>query len=347
MSDNFLSIESNISKENFSNRWRNIVFIGMIVLVVGGITAGVYHYSPSTPPKQWHRFTSLLSQDKAAVVAYGIGGDVASVPPILPPSLPELQGLLPAPETFTAESIFIKDRESGVVLYAKNGYAKRSLASITKLMTALVLLEHKLDPQRVLVVVPDALAESHVYTGEQYSIDQLWEAMLVASSNKAAVTLVDATPWSREAFVERMNQKAVELGMVDTYFVEPTGLDSRNVSTGSDISILLNEALKQESIVREMLKKEAIIQTADTHQDRHLWNTNWLATGWVPHHFSLLGGKTGFIEASGYNVAARLGHEDGRVLDIVVLGAKVHEARFTEARDAAEAVFAAYTWPLE
>lgn len=321
------------------------MFVGMVVLVVAGIGAGVYHYGPSTQPEQWHRFTSLLSKDKMAAMVYGEGGDIAPVPPVLPPPLPELQGTLPLPETFSAESIFVKDAETGIVLYAKQGYTKHSLASVTKLMTALVLLEHTLDSQKILPVVSDALAESHVYTGEQYTEDQLWEAMLVASSNKAAMTLVDATSWSREAFVERMNQKAIELGMGDTHFVEPTGLDAENVSTGSDISILLSEALKQEAIVREMLKKEVTIQTADTHEDRHLWNTNWLATGWVPHHFSLLGGKTGFIDASGYNVAVRLGHEDGRKLDIIILGASTHEARFTEARDIAEGVFAAYTWP--
>jgi D-alanyl-D-alanine carboxypeptidase len=202
-----------------------------------------------------------------------------------------------------------------------------------------------LDAKKIEIVTSDQLVDSHVYVGEQYTIEQLWQAMLIASSNKAAVTLAEATGWTRDAFVERMNQKAIELGMVDTQFVEPTGLDPRNSSTGSDISILLNEAMKQESIVHEMQKKEVVIQTADTHQDRRIWNTNWLATGWVPHDFTLLGGTTGFIEASGYNVAVRLGHQDGRLLDIIILGANTHEARFIEARDVAEGVFGAYRWP--
>lgn len=345
MSDNFLTIEGGKPNNNFSNKWRNIVFIIIILGLIGGGVFGYTQYEPVETKESLQKFSSLLSKDKITALAYGEGGDMAPVPPEPPPPLPELISTLPAPETFTAESIFVKDRDNGVVLYVKNGYAKRPIASITKLMTALVLLEHNLDATMSHAVVSDQLADSHVYSGERYTVDQLWDAMLVASSNKAAVTLVDATHWTREAFVERMNQKAVELGMVDTFFVEPTGLDERNVSTGSDIAILLDEAMKQEKIVSIMLKKESTIQTADTGSDRHIWNTNWLLTGWVPHEFTLLGGKTGYIEASGYNVAVRLGHKDGRKLDIIILGATVHEARFTEARDVAEGVFNAYKWP--
>lgn len=347
MPDNFLTIEGGKPNNNFSNKWRNIVFIVILVGLIGGGVFGYTQFQPVNTKESLQKFSSVLSKDKMNPLAYGEGGDVAPAPPQPPPPLPELIGTLPTAESFTAESIFVKDRDNGVVLYVKNGYAKRPIASITKLMTALVLLEHNLDPLISHAVVGDQLADSHVYSGEQYTVDQLWNAMLIASSNKAAVTLVDATHWTREAFVERMNQKAVELGMVDTYFVEPTGLDERNISTGSDIAILLDEAMKQQKIVDIMLKKEVMIQTADTQSERHIWNTNWLLTGWVPHHFTLLGGKTGFIDASGYNVAVRLGHEDGRKLDIIILGAKVHEARFTEARDVAESVFNAYKWPTK
>lgn len=345
MADNFLTIESNKLATNFSNKWRNVVFVLLLVVVFGSLAVGYVSYAPPTTKQTWQRFSSVLSKDRLVSLAYGVGGDVEVVPAPKPPALPDLIGELPKGEQFSAASMFVKDRESGVVLYAKNGYEKRPLASITKLMTALVLLEHNLDSGKVEAVTADQLADSHVYSGEQYTVEQLWQAMLVASSNKAAATLADATHWTREAFVERMNQKAVELGMVDTIFVEPTGLDPHNISTGSDISILLNEAMKQEKIVDAMLKKEIIIQTADSHQDRHIWNTNWLLTGWVPHQFTLLGGKTGFIEASGYNLAVRLGHQDGRLLDIIILGANGHESRFTEARDVAEGVFGAYQWP--
>ncbi len=348
MSDNFLTIEGGKPINNFSNKWRNIVFIIVLCSLVGGGVFGYIQFKPDEPKTVLQKLSAVLSHETDPVPTYGEGGDIA--PPhteVVAPVLPELIGTLPQPDAFTAETIFVKDHTDGVVLYVKNGYGKRPMASITKLMTALVLLEHNLDATIPRAIVHDDLADSHVYPDETYTVDQLWNAMIVASSNKAAMTLVDATNWSRIAFIERMNQKAVELGMVDTYFVEPTGLDERNVSTGSDLAILLNEAMKHEEITETMLKKETILRTANTQSERHVWNTNWLLTGWVPNQFTYFGGKTGFIEAAGYNVVVRLGHADGRELDIVILGANVHEARFTEARDIAESVFTAYKWPVK
>jgi D-alanyl-D-alanine carboxypeptidase len=77
-----------------------------------------------------------------------------------------------------------------------------------------------------------------------------------------------------------------------------------------------------------------------------MWNTDWLLLGWIPHSdFEIRGGKTGYIPAAGYNFAMETINKNGHALDVVVLGADTHEARFTEARDAAAWVYGHFAWP--
>ena len=151
--------------------------------------------------------------------------------------------------------------------------------------------------------------------------------------------------WPQEAFVERMNEKALELGMTDTSFTDPSGLDDTDISTPSDLSILLDEALKQEKIKNTVLTPETNLYSAERKTKHHIWNTDWILLGWIPSDFDVFnGGKTGFITASGYNFTMQVG-QNGHLINVVVLGAADHEKRFTEARDVANWVFANYKWP--
>ncbi len=160
------------------------------------------------------------------------------------------------------------------------------------------------------------------------------------------MTLADSVGWDLETFVARMNEKAQELGMGDTYFMEPTGLDAGNVSTASDLVLLLEESLKHKEIQDALLTSEYNLYSEERSKKHHMWNTNWLLLGWIPNTFDhFAGGKTGYIPASGYNFVMQVANGEGRTLDVVVLGTTSHEARFTEARDAAMWVFDAYQWP--
>lgn len=275
------------------------------------------------------------------------GGDITIEPREIPkPEIPKLIGELPHDDEFTAKSIIVKDHKSGAVLYSKNEYEKRTIASITKLMSALVLLEKNPVWDSETTVVGDDSMGTHMYAGDIYTLNDLWYSAFVASSNKAVLSLVNALDWPVEAFVERMNQKAQELGMVDTKFVEPTGLDEGNQSTASDLVILLNNALQNEKIVQALKTPEYNLYSEQRSKAHHMWNTNWLLLGWVSNNFAeILGGKTGYTNAAGYSFAVSLGNEKGEALDIVILGASEHEARFTEARDLANIVFDNYQWP--
>lgn len=276
------------------------------------------------------------------------GGDVEVAPPVPtppPPALPVKVGTSTPPAVSQA-NIMVKDHESGAVLWGSSEYVEHPIASLTKLMTALVLLEQgPLPLEQSAVVVSDDISDTHMVAGDTYTLQELWHAMLVGSSNKAASTLVDALSPSRDAFVVRMNQKALELGMANTVFLEPTGLSDGNRATASDVAILLREAMRQEAIVSAVRTPEYEIFSPERNKRHKFWNTNWLLLGWVPHSFDIRGGKTGYIPASGYNVAVEIADKNGHLLDVVVLGADTNEARFEIARDIAVWTFENFQWP--
>lgn len=248
-------------------------------------------------------------------------------------SLPEL----------SANSVLVKDHRSGKVLLEKNSQRQRPLASITKLMSALVFLETDPDWDKKVTIVKNDIVGTHVDQGEVYTTQELWSASLIGSSNKSILSLAHSVGWPKQAFIQRMNQKASELGMDDTYFAGTTGLEKSSVSTAEDISILLKESLKQKKIQSALATKEYTLDYKD--KQHHIWNTDWLLLDWIPHDFKrVYGGKTGYIEAAGYNFTVQLSNGEGRILDIVVLGADSHEDRFKVARDAAEWVYENYEW---
>ena len=265
---------------------------------------------------------------------------------IVKPKLPVLKTVMLDNSKFSAKTMIVKDKKTGAVLFRKNEYEKRPIASITKLMSALVVLEKKPDWLATTTVVGADSLDTHMYAGDVFTLEDLWQASLVGSSNKAILTLSQALGWPPEAFIERMNTKALELGMTDAYFADTTGLSEENVASASDIAILLKEALENKKIQETLLTKEITLYSAERKKSHHIWNTNRLLLGWVPQNFyEIVGGKTGYIVASGYNFAMQVGDSAGHKITVVVLGADTNEARFTEAKEVGEWVFANYTWP--
>ncbi len=345
---NFLQIESG-TKNNTVRRgdtWRNIV-MGIILVSVIGVSVGAFTFSSGSFVSSFGDVAKKsfpFAEDTALVKA---GGDVV-VEPVYVPQPPQLTGELVDASTFGAEAVLVKDVTSGKLLYEKNAYTPWPIASITKLMSALVILEKTPDWTTSTQVVADDVIDTHMYAGDTYTLEELWRAALVGSSNKAILTLADAVGWPRDAFIARMNEKALELGMSDSHFTEPSGLDAGNVSTPSDILLLLKEALANEHIQTTVLLTEHQLYSNERKKDHHMWSTNWLMLGWITHNFAdILGGKTGYIDASGYNFTARVSDAMGHQLDIVVLGAPAHEDRFTVLRDAGEWAFDNYTWEDE
>jgi len=327
---------------NRSDVWRAVVAISVILLSVGIFVAKKIDFSAEQKFVINKVISPLTGLDLSK---QNIGGDLNLPPMVVQPKLPELQGAVLSCDNFSAQSIIVKDQKSGAVLLRKNEYEKRPIASITKLMSALVLLERNLNWTTSTRVVADQVSDTHMYAGDTYTITQLWQAALVGSSNKAVLTLVDASGLPREAFIERMNDKAKELGMIDSNFTDPTGLDDTNISTASDLSILISEALKSERIRNTLNIKEMDLYSKERKRGEHIWNTDWLLLNWIPNQLNLRGGKTGYIPASGYNFAMQVADDKGHIINAVVLGARDYQARFTECRDIAKWALENYKWP--
>lgn len=267
--------------------------------------------------------------------------------PVSQPAVPRIVDQEIFTRPVTAESIVVVDDKTNTVLYKKDATAIRSLASITKLMTALVLLETPIQWASTTVITEvDIADDTHIKVGERYRLRDLWDIGLVGSSNSAMRAMVRESGLSEENFVARMNDKARELGLLSLRFVEPTGLDSRNMGTTLDIARLLNTTLDNETIKKTLSIGEYFAQPLNSKERHRVWSTNWLLTRWIPHQFAeQVIGKTGFITDSGYNLAVEVVDAQKHRLRVVVLGAASNELRFSEARDIAEWVFAHVRWP--
>ncbi len=226
-----------------------------------------------------------------------------------------------------AEAAIVFSPETGQILYGERAQEPRSIASITKLMTALVFLEDEPDlDQLVTVTRADVRRASTTYlrANERVSVRDLLHLALIASDNAAARVLARISHGGTEAFVARMNEKARELGLAQTSFADPSGLDPRNVSSAYDLSRLIAYAAADERLAGIMEKTEYRVRTSRRQVAIH--NTNKLV-GELP-----LVGKTGFIRAAGYCLAALVRLPQGPSIAVVVLGAQSNLARFWETR---------------
>lgn len=215
------------------------------------------------------------------------------------------------------------------VIWERRGLDQRPIASITKVMTALVLLDQEPDLTRDVVVSrSDVRRASTTYLrrGERVTLDALLHLALIASDNVAARILARASGWGTRRFVERMNLKAAALGLADTRFVEPSGLDERNVSTPYDIARLIAVASEVPDLSRIMRKRTDRVRT-DLRR-LNIRNTNRL----LRSRHAIRGGKTGYIDEAGYCFTAVVEVPDADPIALVVLGAGSNAGRFSEAR---------------
>ncbi len=228
-----------------------------------------------------------------------------------------------------AQAAVAIDVENRVILFSKNPTGQRSIASITKLVTVLVFLDIIQDLEVPIIIQPEdrTLGTSNFPIGYSYRLIDLLHGVLMSSDNRAALALVRSTGLALEEFVDRMNQKAYELGLFDTHFADPTGLDEGNLSSALDCARLIEVALQNELITSISRKKEHHCRSLLKKKLVHLYNTNRLLSHQT---LDVIIGKTGFIRKSGYCLATCVGDGNGRKITFVVLGAPSNTTRFQE-----------------
>lgn len=161
----------------------------------------------------------------------------------------------------SAEAAIITQADSQVVLYSKNPFVKFSIASITKIMTALVALDYYNENSILTVYTPNIEGSNLGFQpGEQFYLKDLLFAMLLPSSNEAAYAIAQNYPGGVDMFVAKMNEKALELRLKDTHFQDPMGLDDDNdYSTVTDLARLSYAAIKNETLTEIFAAKQKII----------------------------------------------------------------------------------------
>ena len=230
-----------------------------------------------------------------------------------------------------AEAAIILNSATGQVLWESNSQDQRSIASITKVMTAVVFLENSPDLSEEVVVQPsDARAASTTYIRAGYRITKgdLLHLTLMASDNAAARALARVSSYGSEAFIERMNSKAAELGLTNTRYADPSGLLSANVSSAYDMARLITYVSGDERIASVMRTPTYTVTAGRRVINIH--STNQLV---MKGDVDVQAGKTGFIRNAGYCLATLLRlPQGGPEIAVVVLGAKSNAGRFWETR---------------
>jgi D-alanyl-D-alanine endopeptidase (penicillin-binding protein 7) len=228
-----------------------------------------------------------------------------------------------------AAAAIIYNPQSGEVLWEANSHAQRSIASLTKMMTAVTFMADNPDlDARVTVKSADTLRASVTYlrSGDIVTNRDLLHLTLIASDNAAARALARTSEGGTAAFVGRMNEMAKALGLTNTHYADPSGLDDRNVSSAYDVSHLIAFATKDERLAPIMRAAEYDVRTSRRHFT--VRTTNRLLGSGV----DVQAGKTGFIRKAGYCLATLLQVPQGAPVAVVVLGAANSTLRFAEAR---------------
>jgi len=244
-----------------------------------------------------------------------------------------------------SKTVLVSDQESGVHFLAKKEQSQRPIASITKLMTALVFLDYEIDLEKKVTYKQKYSMEGAyvlLRPGDVVTARDLFYSSLVASANNAVAALVDSTGESEREFVEKMNQRAKAMGMSSTEFYEPTGLSQRNKSTATDLLILLDTCLKNPIIADALKSPSYEMQKINRGVRLNVKSTNKLLKSFINQdEYTVLAGKTGYTEEAGYCLALAV-QKEGRVVYAVVLGAKTSDKRFQEAKSVVYWVYENY-----
>jgi len=269
---------------------------------------------------------------KNIIASPGLVPDTAT-----PVPLPESK--LMSPPEISAKSVFILDSASQNVLYQKNSDDQKYPASTTKMMTALVVLDHYSVSQIITVTTayPDG-QNAGLKPGEEMTVEQLLYAMLVQSANDAAEILAENFPGGRTAFVQKMNDYAARLHLSHTHFANPTGLDEdSHYSTAADLTRLAQAVLNHPLLAKIVSTENAVVATNTS--PHVLTNVNQLL-GKVP---GVLGIKTGFTDLAGQTLVTYVNRDNHPVIITVLESVD----RFADTQALITWVYQNFTWTTQ
>ncbi len=233
-------------------------------------------------------------------------------------------------------SLYVYSLKPEFELLSNQAELVRPIASLTKLMTALVFLDTKVDWRANYTIVREDNVKGgrlNLFLGDTLTIEELFKTALIASDNGATVALVRSTGLSQESFVFKMNEKAKQLGLVKTSFADSSGLSDENVSTASEIATIARLAFSKKEIL-EALKNNKYHYTTKEGREKTIISTLDLLS-YDLEGLNYLAGKTGYTDEAGYCLVSLFSQNDKEMIS-VVLGAKEREERVDISLDLAK-----------
>ncbi len=245
----------------------------------------------------------------------------------------------------TSDTAYMVEMNTNSVLYEKNADAKFYPASMTKIITAIVVMDNlSLDQEITIETLPQMGNESNMnlVEGETLTVEELLWGMLVVSANDACYVLAEEIAGGEAGFAELTNAKAEELGATNTNFVTSSGMhDDNHYSTAKDMSLIMAEAIQYDKIAEMLQTEEHTIEATNKSDERLLKNSNKLLSGSEDETYEVgddevsvkvpykVMGKTGHVTSVGYNLI-NVAEMDGLKLLTVTVGAEEADLRTSD-----------------
>lgn len=238
------------------------------------------------------------------------------------------------PDSVSARAYVVLDDQTGAVVSSRNADTPHPAASLTKLMSAVIFMEHR--PAwnlRVKMLKADEVGGGRLRLpiGTVVTVRDLFYAALVGSANNSANALMRSSHLSNRLFIHEMNVRAAVLGLRHTAFRDASGMNPGNVTTARDMALLARYAFKNPDIGAAVGTEQYQFKPVTQKQKKTIANTN-LILGQSAGGVTITGGKTGYLEEADYNLVVRATNPAGRGYLIVVLGSTSRRAAADDAR---------------
>lgn len=237
----------------------------------------------------------------------------------------------------SAKSSVILDLSSGEYIFEKNSEEVLPIASISKFMSALVLMEENLNLDDYYKVKKEDRrigGRDYLFFGEEVQVRDLLALSLIASDNTAVIALISYLGLSENEFVIKMNNKAENLNLINTYFEDATGLSNKNISTAKEVSRILLEVLNHKEVSEFSRLYEYSFKTKNG-REKEIFSTNELLSGFRNSDIKskVIAGKTGYNLLAGYCLAIKFSLENGHEFVSVVLNSSSIKNRFIDSEN--------------
>jgi len=274
--------------------------------------------------------------------------------PINPEAVIEKQATIHSPQRkvgiqdieISAYSAAVLDIKDKLFIFEKNSNDRLRIASITKLMTALVFLDNNPGWDQIYEIKREDRREGgkiYLYLGDKVTVKNLFYAMLVGSDNSATIALIHSAGLSEADFVAKMNEKAKSLGLLQTRFVDPVGLSNSNVSTAREVALLAQAALAQSEINQAVATEKTEFSTV-AGVSKAIESTDALLNNFSDNNIRIVGGKTGYTDLAGYCFVAKFIDANQHEIISVVLNTPSETDRFKQTAKLVRWIYDSYEW---